>query len=144
MSDNQFPSKAAVDARRARYTKGARVELVSMADPYRKMPAGLRGTVSCVDDTGTVFCDWDNGSSLGAVLGADEIRPLSKAEVIKEQCRKVAATGRTNMFDSKAAFEVALEMDCYELADFIFMNTKAYGNLILTGELTDTDIVEFT
>jgi hypothetical protein len=66
----------------------------------------------------------------------------SKAEVIKEQCRAVAKTGRTNMFDSKAAFEIALEMDCYELADFIFMNTPAYSRLILTGELSDSDIIE--
>jgi uncharacterized protein YodC (DUF2158 family) len=140
---NGFPSKAAVEAQRAGYTKGARVELVSISDSYTSLKSGDRGTVSFVDDTGTVFCRWDNGSSLGAVLGADEIRLLSKAEVIKEQCRKVAATGRTNMFDTKATFEIALEMGFHELADFIFMNTKAYGNLILTGELAEADIIEF-
>jgi hypothetical protein len=142
-NNNQFPSKAAVEARRTRYAKGARVELISMFDPYTSLKAGDRGTVNFVDDTGTVFCDWDDGSSLGAVYGEDEIRLLGKAEVVKEQCRAVARTGRTNMFDSKAAFEIALEMGFHELADFIFINTKAYGNLILTGELTDADFVEF-
>ena len=39
------------------------------------------------------------------------------------------------MFDSKAAFEIAVEMGFNELADFIFMDTKAYSRLILTGEL---------
>lgn len=67
---------------------------------------------------------------------------MSKAEIIKEQCRKVAATGRTNMFDAKAVFEIATEMNFSELADFIFMNTKAYSKLILTGELSDADIIE--
>jgi hypothetical protein len=141
---SDFISKSALEARRARYPKGARVELVSMSDPYTSLKPGDRGTANFVDDTGTVFCDWDNGSTLGAVLGADEIRLLGKAEVVKEQCKAVAKTGRTNMFDSKAAFEIALEMGFDELADFIFMNTKAYGNLILTGELTDADIIEFS
>lgn len=136
---NQFPSKAAVEARRARYKQGARIELVRMSDPYTTLKPGDRGTVNFVDDTRTVFADWDNGSTLGAVYGEDEIRLLTKAEVIKEQCRKVAATGRTNMFDTKAAFEIALEMGFDELADFIFMDTKRYSTLILTGELDDVE-----
>ena len=37
-------------------------------------PAGLRGTVTHVDDTGTVFAKWQNNSSLGAVYGEDRIR----------------------------------------------------------------------
>jgi hypothetical protein len=142
MSNNQFPSKAAVEAHKAHFTKGARVELVSMNDSYRQMPPGLQGTVDFVDDTGTVFVDWDNGSSLGAVYGEDEIRLLSKVELVKWQCRMVAKTGRTNMFDSKAAFEIALEMGFDELANLIFMNTKAYSTLIFTGEISDNDIKE--
>ena len=141
---SNFPSKATVEARRARYPKGARIELVSMSDPYREMSFGLRGTVNFVDDTGTVFADWDNGSSLGAVYGEDKIRLLTESEVVKEQCRKVAKTGRTNMFDTKAAFEIALEMGFDELANLIFMNTKAYSNLILTGELDDADLKEWS
>ena len=45
-----------------------------MCDSYRDMPAGLRGRVTHVDDTGTVFADWENGSTLGAVFGEDRIR----------------------------------------------------------------------
>nr|WP_077975405.1 DUF4314 domain-containing protein [Dehalococcoides mccartyi] len=140
--NNSFPNKAVVEARRSRYAKGARVELVSMSDPYTTLKPGDRGTVIFVDDTGTVFADWDNGSTLGAVYGEDEIRILSKAEVIKEQCRKVASTGRSNMFDVNAVLKIALEMGCGELADFMMTNTKAYGVLILTGELGDSDIIE--
>ena len=136
---NNFISKAALEARRARYKKGARVELVSMTDPYTKLKPGDLGTVDFVDDTGTVFIIWDSGSHLGVVFGEDEIRLLSKAEVVKEQCRKVAATGRTNMFDTKVVFEIAMEMGFNELASFISMDTKRYSNLILTGELENVE-----
>ena len=66
----------------------------------------------------------------------------NKVEQIKWQCRMVGKTGRTNMFDSKAAFQIALEMGFHELADLIFMNTKAYSVLILTGELSDANLIE--
>ena len=58
------------------YPTGTRVELISMDDPYRHMPPGLKGTVKAVDDMGTVHIAWDNGSSLGAVYGVDQIRKL--------------------------------------------------------------------
>ena len=132
-------SKTTLEARRARYIKGTRVELVAMTDPYTKLKPGDLGTVDFVDDTGTVFIIWDSGSHLGVVFGEDEIRMISKTEVIKDQCRKVASTGRTNMFDTKAVFEIAIEMGFAELADFIFMDTKRYSILILTGELDNVE-----
>ena len=60
------------------YTPGTRVELIRMDDPYSKLRPGDQGTVSCVDDTGTVFVNWDCGSSLGVVYGVDEIRKIDK------------------------------------------------------------------
>ena len=71
-----FPRKEIVEAVRARYPVGTRVELVSMNDPYSKLKPGDRGTVKSVDDTGTVFVSWDCGSGLGVVYGEDEIRIL--------------------------------------------------------------------
>ena len=59
---------------REQYPVGSTVEIIEMCDPYRDMPAGLRGTVTHGDDTGTVFADWENGSTLGAVFGEDRIR----------------------------------------------------------------------
>ena len=59
---------------REKYPVGCTVEIIEMCDPYRDMPAGLRGTVTHVDDTGSVFADWENGSTLGAVFGEDRIR----------------------------------------------------------------------
>ena len=69
-----FPRKEIVEAVRARYPAGTRVELVSMDDPYSKLKPGDRGTVKSVDDTGTVFVSWDCGSGLGVVYGVDIIR----------------------------------------------------------------------
>ena len=61
---------------RKQYPIGCTVELMEMCDPYRGMPKGLKGKVSCIDDTGTVFVDWENGSSLGVVYGFDRIRRI--------------------------------------------------------------------
>ena len=137
----KLPNKEQLERLCSQYPSGVRVELISMSDPYTTLKAGDRGTADFVDDTGTIFVKWDNGSGLGVVYGEDVIRPLTKVEIIKEQTRAVAKTARTNMFDAKAVFEIAIEMDSYELADFVFMNTPAYSNLILTGELSETDII---
>ena len=67
-----FPSKAALEARKARYTPGSRVEL----DPYTSLTPGERGTVQEVDSIGTVHIQWDCGSTLGVAYGADEIKLL--------------------------------------------------------------------
>jgi hypothetical protein len=73
---NNFPTKATVEQIRATYPSGCRVELVSMDDPYTKLQPCERGTVCFVDSTGTIFVDWDCGSSLGVVYGVDHISKL--------------------------------------------------------------------
>ncbi|AHM55832.1 hypothetical protein EAL2_c05300 [Peptoclostridium acidaminophilum DSM 3953] len=60
------------------YKPGTRVMLVRMDDPYSKLQPGDSGTVSFIDDTGTVFVNWDSGSSLGVVFGIDEIRKIEE------------------------------------------------------------------
>lgn len=59
------------------YPAGARVELISMDDPYntRLMP-GSKGSVVSVDDMGTIHVQWDCGSSLGVVYGVDHCKLL--------------------------------------------------------------------
>jgi len=133
---SEIISKAALAARKARYQTGRRVELVSMTDPYTNLKPGDRGTVTSIDSIGTVFVNWDSGSTLGVAYGADKIKlaPPPMTDTIREQILAVRATGKTNMFDVKAVFELAVQMDFPELADFIFMDTKAYSHFILTGE----------
>lgn len=55
---------------RKEYSIGTRVELVQM-DDCQAPPIGTKGTVSGVDDIGSILVDWDNGSSLNVVYGAD-------------------------------------------------------------------------
>lgn len=73
---NGFPSRETVERLRQMYPKGTRVELVSMNDPYAKLKPGDRGTVTMVDDIGTVFVSWDCGSGLGVAYGEDHIRKI--------------------------------------------------------------------
>lgn len=56
---------------RKQYPEGTRVKLIYMEDPYRDMPEGLLGTVTGVDDIGTIHVNWDNGSCLGIAYGED-------------------------------------------------------------------------
>jgi len=67
-------SKHIVERLKNTFKQGARVELLQMNDPYTKIPIGTKGTVILVDDTGTIFVNWDNGSSLGVVYGEDSCK----------------------------------------------------------------------
>ena len=68
-----LPSPKMVSRLRAEYPEGSRVSLVFM-DDTQAPPIGTLGTVVCVDITGTVQVDWDNGSTLGVVAGVDAIK----------------------------------------------------------------------
>ena len=57
------------------YPPGTRVELISM-EGESKMPSGLEGTVTIVDDIGQIHVDWDNGSTLALVPETDSYRKL--------------------------------------------------------------------
>lgn len=70
-------SKEALEHLRKEFPAGARVKLVRMDDPYdEKLFPGSTGTVISVDDIGTIHVQWDCGSSLGIVYGADQCKLL--------------------------------------------------------------------
>ena len=59
------------------YPIGCRVELIEMDDPSPNRPLpGEQGTVNHIDDTGTIFVNWDSGSGLGVVWGHDYIKKI--------------------------------------------------------------------
>jgi len=62
------------------YTPGTRVMLIRMSDPYTNLRQGDRGTVTLVDDIGTIHVNWDCGSTLGVVFGEDECRRIEENE----------------------------------------------------------------
>lgn len=83
---NQFPRKEIVERIRAEFPKGTRVVLDYMNDPYRDMPSGMEGIVRGVDDTGTIFVNWSNGSGLGVVYGEDQCHKVGKTAEEKKVC----------------------------------------------------------
>lgn len=72
-----FPRREIVEKLRKEYPVGARVELVRMDDPQAP-PIGTKGTVSGVDDTGSIMVRWENGSNLNVVYGEDICRIVSE------------------------------------------------------------------
>jgi hypothetical protein len=52
--------------------------LLKMNDPYTKLQPGDKGTVTSVDDTGTIHVSWDSGSSLGVVFGEDLCKKIEE------------------------------------------------------------------
>ena len=76
----KFPSKEQVARVRQMYPAGAKVECVSIDDPYVQIPSGTLGEVLDVDDTGTIFTRWSTGSTIGAVCGVDVIRRVDEGD----------------------------------------------------------------
>jgi hypothetical protein len=61
---------------RDRYPAGTRVELLQM-DDVQAPPIGTKGTVTGVDDTGSLLVNWDNGSGLNVIYGIDRVRKVA-------------------------------------------------------------------
>ena len=55
-------------------------------------------------------------------------------DTVYDQAMAIRATGKVNMFSLQEVFELALQMNFDELADYIFSSTEAYCNFILSGE----------
>ena len=68
-----FPSREIVNSLRKEYPVGARVELLKMND-VQAPPMGTLGSVTGIDDIGTIHVHWDNGSSLGVAYGEDKCK----------------------------------------------------------------------
>ena len=84
----RFPNKETVEHIRSEYPAGTRVELVRMED-IQAPPAGTKGTVLGVDDTGSLLMRWDNGSGLNVVWGEDAVRKLDTVITVCYGERKV-------------------------------------------------------
>ncbi len=57
------------------YPAGTRVRLVRM-DDCQAPPAGTLGTVTGIDDTGSLLMHWDNGCGLNVIYGVDIVRKV--------------------------------------------------------------------
>lgn len=71
----RIPSDQELKMLREMYPKGTRVVLLEM-DDSQAPPVGTMGTVRYVDDAAGIGVNWDNGSSLSAIYGVDQIKKL--------------------------------------------------------------------
>lgn len=67
------------------YPPGTRIMLLQMGNDPHPVEPNTRGTVTIVDDVGTLHCDFDNGRQLGIVPGEDNFRKLTVEEQAEEQ-----------------------------------------------------------
>ena len=62
----------------SRFDIGQRVQFISSSDPdpYTELMPGDIGTVTFIDDLGTVSVKWDSGKILGVISGVDFIKTV--------------------------------------------------------------------
>lgn len=67
------------------YAKGDRVRFLGFGepDPCSCLRVGAKGTVSTVDDLGTVHVDWDDGGRLGMVVVPPPGRRPDRIEFVR-------------------------------------------------------------
>lgn len=74
------------------YRPGKRVRLVHMNDPYRDIATGSLGTVTGVDDIGTIHVNWDDGGCLGVAWGEDKCELI---ELSEKDCGEICSAWST-------------------------------------------------
>jgi hypothetical protein len=71
----RFSSREIVELLRDQFPVGCRVELLQMDDPQAP-PMLTKGTVTGVDDIGSIVVRWDNGCGLSVAYGEDRCRRI--------------------------------------------------------------------
>ena len=68
-----------VQAIKDKYQKGDRVELINMESAAYLIPRGMKGTVTEVDDLGSVHVKWENGMEVAVLnIPGDAIEKVTK------------------------------------------------------------------
>ncbi len=78
-------NKRKIEMIKQRYPEGTRICLDNMDNDPNPIPPGSKGTVQFVDDMGTVFCEFDNGRSLGVIPGEDSFHKIQQEEELTEE-----------------------------------------------------------
>lgn len=68
-----------------KYIAGTKIKLIKMYD-LQEVPVGTKGIIEFIDDIGTLHIKWENGSTLGLVVGVDEFEIIEEQEKICPKC----------------------------------------------------------
>ncbi|MGX9818203.1 DUF4314 domain-containing protein [Lactococcus lactis] len=140
-----LPSEENIKRLKSNYPEGTRVKLLKMTDNYAP-PLGCFGTVVDVDDWGTIFVHWDNGSGLGLVYGEDACLPVTPEEESEAFEERLQGFVGQVVFNHVSALEALLnayeqESEVTPLGNFIF--EAAISNqkklIIETEPMEDTE-----
>ncbi len=71
-------SNKQVEEIKSKYKKGTKIQLIKMNNDPQPVPDGTIGIVDFVDDIGTVHMIWENGSSLGLIIGEDKFEIIER------------------------------------------------------------------
>ena len=71
-------NRSQIEYLKKQYPPGTRVQLDSMGDDPRPIPAGTKGSVVAVDDIGQLHVNFDNGRSLGICPEVDNFHKISE------------------------------------------------------------------
>ena len=122
------PNAKKIEELRKKYPRGTRIRLVNMDDDQAP-PVGTLGTVSRVDDAGSILVDWDNGSHLNVIYRVDTVELVEM-----DKYQKVLA---------KLPCNIRERIDYYRkgISDDILYNESAGYVLALyhTGRITDSE-----
>ena len=127
-----FPDRETVARIRKKYPAGTRVILEEM-DDIQAPPVGTMGTVTGVDDTGSLLVKWDNGCGLNVVYGQDRVRKMIMTDEVFRSLLKIRDSGATNMFDTVMVQRLAYDQGMYALVIYIEEHKKEYVHFIAYG-----------
>lgn len=74
-----YPSREIIEKLKDKYPIGTRVRLIQMED-LQAPPIGTEGTVTGVDDIGSILVDWDNGSGLNVLYDYDRVEIVTNTQ----------------------------------------------------------------
>ncbi len=72
-------NKSILEQLRQQHPVDCCVELLYMNDAFA-LPAGTRGTVTGIDDAGSIMVNWDNCSGLNVLYSIDRMRKVADSD----------------------------------------------------------------
>lgn len=131
----RMPSEKELERLREKYSAGSRVKLNHMSD-VQAPPEGTLGTITYVDDAGSIGVHWDTGSSLSLIPEAGDDFELLCPDftgTVRRQLLDVRASGVCNMLSINEVQRYAFDSGYFELVNFIEDHRKEYVHFIMTG-----------